>query len=183
MKKSLLAGLIATTFVILPAHADLKNIATASLQSTTEEVAACTIIATGGLTYQGYKVLVVYAEGSSSLSDPKLTVRSLTRGDSYTNDNWQDTVFYQGQAISVGANLANLYRGTLGRTPANNSAAAAVVLFSPGEPVCAFSREVSNPSLQRVAVSITDITNQVQGARSLTTQEHYLLDDWVNVKN
>lgn len=170
-------GAIVSACVTLSAHADLLNVSSTSLQSATEEAIACTIIATGGLTYQGFKVLVVYAEGSSD-SNARLTVRSLTRGDAYTNDDWQGTIYYQGESVGLGTDLANLYAGTLGRTPSRTSDSAALVLFSPGEPVCAYSKEVSNPNLKRVSVSITDITNKIQGTRSLSTQETYLLEKW-----
>lgn len=183
VKYRLFMGAIVSACVTLSAHADLLNISATSLQSTTEEAIACTIIATGGLTYQGYKVLVVYAEGGASDSNARLTVRSLTRGDTYTNDDWLGTIFYQGQSVGAGADLANLYAGTLGRTPSRTSDSAALVLFSPGEPVCAYSREVSNPNLKRVSVSITDITNKIQGTRSLTTQETYLLEKWFPAKS
>jgi len=182
MKYRFLTGVIFSACVTLSAHADLLNVSSTSLQSTTEEAIACTIIATGGLTYQGYKVLVVYAEGASD-SNAKLTVRSLTRGDTYTNDDWQGIIYYQGQSVGTGADLSNLYAGTLGRTPSRTSDSAALVLFSPGEPVCAYSREVSSPSLKRVSVSITDITNKIQGTRSLSTQETYLLEKWLPAKS
>lgn len=171
-------GLIASACLAFPAHADLLNISSTSLQSSTEEAIACTIIASGGSTYQGFKVLVGYSEGSASDSNPTLRVRSLSSSNIYENDNWQGVNYLNGQSVNNGADLAGLYTNTLGRTPGHTNDSAILMLFRPGEAVCAFSKEVSNSSLKKVSVSLTDITAMVVGTKSLTTQEIFLLEKY-----
>ena len=171
-------GFVASACLAFSAHADLLNISSTSLQSTSEEAIACTIIATGGSTYQGYKVLVAYAEGGAD-SNPMLRVRSLRANVVFENDNWQGMQFLNGQSVNNGSDLVSLYTSTLGRTPGQASDSALLVLFPPGEAVCAHSKEVSNTSLKKVSVSLTDVTNMVLGVKALTTQETFLLQKWL----
>jgi len=168
-------GFVASACVAFSAHADLLNISSTSLQSSSEEAIACTIIAQGGSTYQGYKVLVAYSEGSASDSNPTLRVRSLSANVVYENDNWQGVQYLNGQAVNNGADLTSLYTGTLGRAPSQTNDSALLVLFSPGDAVCAHSKEVSSTNLKKVSVSLTDITNMVLGIKALSTQEVFLL--------
>lgn len=172
-------GVLASACMSFSAHADLLNISSTSLQSTTDEAIACTIIATGGSTYQGYKVLVAYAEGGAADSNPTMRVRSLTSNIVFENDNWQGMQTLNGQSVNNGSDLVSLYTSTLGRTPNQTNDSAALVMFPPGEAVCAFSKEVSSTGLKKVSVSITDITNKVVSTKSLTTQESYLLPKWI----
>lgn len=173
-------GLIATACVTFSARADLMNISSTSLQSSTEEAIACGIITTNAPTYQGYKVLVGYSEGSTSDSNPTLRVRSLSSPNTYENDNWRGVNYLNGQSVNVGSDLVNLYSSTLGRTPGGTNDSAILMIFRPGEAVCAFSKEVSNSSLKKVSVSLTDITAKIAGAKALSTQEIFLLEKYIS---
>ncbi|MBX3632996.1 MAG: hypothetical protein ABS38_08445 [Acidovorax sp. SCN 68-22] len=168
-------GAIGAALLACSAHADLLNVSSTSLQSTSQEAIACTIIGTGGATYQGYKVLVAFAEGGSADSNPKLRVRSLSSSVVFENDNWQGPQYLNGQVVNNGADLASLYTSTLSRTPNQPNDAAVLVLFSPGEAVCAHSTEVSSTDLKRASVALTDVTNMVLGVKALSTQESFLL--------
>lgn len=179
MKHRQWMGFVASACLAFSAHADLLNISSTALQSSSEEAIACTIIASGGSTYQGYKVLVAYSEGGAADSNPTLRVRSLSSTVVFENDNWQGMQYINGQSVNNGSDLAGLYTSTLGRTPSQKNDSALLVLFSPGEAVCAHSKEVSNTSLKKVSVSLTDITNMVLGVKALTTQETFLLQKWL----
>lgn len=173
-------GFVASACVAASAHADLLNISSSSLQSTTEEAIACTIIAKGGSTYQGYKVLVAYSEATAaSDANPTLRVQSLNFNIVYTNDDWQGMQYLNSQSVNSGTSLISLFNNTLGRTPGRESDAAALVMFSPGDAVCAFSKDTSSTSLKKVSVSLTDITDKVLATKDLTTQESYLLQKWL----
>lgn len=179
MKYRLWMGVLASACVSLSAHADLMNISSTSLQSTTDEAIACTIIATGGVTYQGFKVLVAYSEGGAADSNPTMRVSSLTTNLVYANDNWQGIQTLNGQTVNNGSDLTSLYTATLGRTPKQTNDSAALVMFAPGDSVCAFSKEVSSAAVKKVSVSLTDITSKVVSTKSLTTQESFLLPKWL----
>ena len=89
MKYRYWMGLVASVCMVNAAHADLINVSTTSLESSTEEAIACTIIATTGATYQGYKVLVAFSEAVGSDANPTMRVQSLRSNIVYTNDDWQ----------------------------------------------------------------------------------------------
>lgn len=169
-------------FSTMSAHADLLNISSTSLQSTNQEAIACTIIANGGPTYEGFKVLVAYSESTGPDSNPTLHVDSLRSRISYSNGDWRGTGYLNNEPVTNGADLANLYAGTLGRTPGRSTDSALLLLFSPGDAVCAFSKEVSSSSLKGVSVSITDITSKIQGVRSTSTSELFLLQKLVSMQ-
>ncbi|WOO30843.1 hypothetical protein [Diaphorobacter limosus] len=173
-------GLTASAFIAFSAHADLLNISSTSLQSSTEEAIACTIIATGGPTYQGYKVLLAFAEGLTPDSNPTLRVRALNYNLVYENDNWQGPTYINGTPLDTpGSDLASLYTASVGRTPGRSNDSATLVLIPPGDAICAFSKEVSSTSLKKVSVAFTDITFMTVGMKNMTTQEIFLLDKWV----
>lgn len=181
MKHTKIFSAIAATFFTFSAHADLMNISSTSLQSVSQQAIACTIIANSGPTYQGYKVLVAYAESTGPDSNSEMHVDSLKYKISYTNGDWRGTQYLNGEAVTNGADNANLFAATLGRTPGRPTDSALLLLFVPGDAVCAYSRDVSSSSLKGVSVSLTDITSRIQGARSTSTNEIFILEKLISM--
>ncbi len=179
MKYRYWMGLVASVCLINAAHADLLNISTNSLESSTEEAVACTIIGTTGATYQGYKVLVAFSEAMGSGANPTMRVQSLRSNIVYTNDDWQGMQYLNGQALGNGAAIAGMYTNGVGRTPNAATDSGILTMFSPGDAVCAYSKDVSNTSLQKVSIALTDITEKVLATKNLTTAEAFTLQKWV----
>ncbi|WP_406623286.1 hypothetical protein [Acidovorax sp. SDU_ACID1] len=160
----------------IAAHADLKNVSATTLQSNTTEAIACTIIATGGPTYQGYKVLVAFSETNGG-GNPTARVSNFNRTINYTNDNWTEHPMYlNGEAIGTAEQLRPFYINGVGRTPQSATDSAMLVLFPPGEAACMYSTEVSSGNLTRTSLAMTDITSSIAGAKSLSAQEVSILE-------
>lgn len=183
MRKTKWVGLIAAICVSAGAHADLLNISTTSLQSNTEEAIACSIVARGGPTYEGYKVFVAYSEGLTAGSDPYLRVQSLHYDILYENDDWRGTQYLNGQVTfdsTDAENLATVYTVGLGRTPNNLKDSGLLMLSVPGDALCAHSVETQGSDLKRASVSITDVTHlfATRKAKSsgVSSGHKYLLD-------
>ncbi len=179
MKYRYWVGLIASACMAGAAHADLLNISTTSLESTTEEAIACTIIATTGATYQGYKVLVAFSEDVGSGANPTMRVQSLRSNIVYTNDDWQGMQYLNGQALDNGSAVAGIYSNGVGRTPKATTDSAILTLFAPGDAVCAYSKEVNSTNLKRVSVALTDITDKVLASKNLSTSETFTIQKWL----
>ena len=166
----LAAGLFSAT-----CSADLLNISTTTLQSATQEAIACTIIATGGPTYEGYKVIVGYSESNADGSNSKIRVRSLRNNITFENDDWKGPQYLNGQVVGTGSDFSNMYTATLGRIPGRSTDSAIVLLFPPGDAICAYSKEVSLTSLSSVSLSLTDVTASVVQTKNLSTSESFFL--------
>ncbi len=179
MKYRFFVGLVAAACMASAAHADLLNVSTTSLESSTEEAIACTIIATTGATYQGYKVLVAFSEDVGSGANPTMRVQSLRSNIVYTNDDWQGMQYLNGQALDNGSAVAGLYTNGVGRTPKATTDAGILTLFAPGDAVCAYSKEVSSSSLRKISVALTDITDKVLATKNLSTSEAFTLQKWL----
>lgn len=165
MKKNLLfaAGVAMLCGV---AHADLFNISTSGVHSASLTSAACGIVGRDGVTYRGTKILYVYAESTGNGKDPELKLRSLKYNLTVTNDDWQDPYYVNGVAK---APLPSSLLSTYLRLPNRLTDSAIIYFADPGEPVCAFSNEVtSSTNLFQVAISISDVTAAVyaSGVRS-----------------
>lgn len=157
------------------ASADLLNISTTTLQSATQEAIACTIIASGGPTYEGYKVIVGYSESNAEGSNSKIRVKSLRNNITFENDDWNGPQYLNGQVVGTGSDFSNMYTATLGRTPGRSTDSAIVLLFSPGDAICAYSKEVASTSLSSVSISLTDVTASVVQTKNLSTSESFLI--------
>ena len=179
MKYRYWMGLVASVCMVNVAHADLINVSTTSLESSTEEAIACTIIATTGATYQGYKVLVAFSEAVGSDANPTMRVQSLRSNIVYTNDDWQGMQYLNGQALGNGTAVAGIYTNGVGRTPNTATDSGILTLFAPGDAVCAYSKEVSHTSLKKVSVALTDITDKVLATKNLSTAEAFTLQKWL----
>lgn len=145
--------------VALSAQAGLLNISTNNLQSRSLSASGCAIVDSTGPTYQGYKVLIVFAESREGNSDPVLMVQDLRGTNVWANDDWTDSQYLNGARLNVSASdLAATFRNSVGRTPGLATDAGLLALFRPGEAICAFSREYVSESLRSVTIAITDIT-------------------------
>lgn len=142
------------------ASADMLNISTTGYHSGNTPQIACSIVSTGQPTYQGYRVLFVFAEKYSNGVDPLVLATSLSRSYEAYNFDWQDTVYVNDVATDP-FDAADLYSSYL-RLP-NAPLDAGLVFFAlPGEAVCAYSWEETNSgAMVGVSVSITDVTKNV----------------------
>ena len=152
------------------AQAELLNISSNALQSQNTETSGCTIVGTGGKTFQGVKYLVVMAEGKSADSDPVLTVKTLNTSTPvvFTNDNWRESFTENGTVLSA-VDFTPLLRA-----PGKPTDAGFSIYASPGVALCAFSREKSGgDTLRSVSISITDVTDRIQGAALYEIESKY----------
>lgn len=141
------------------AMADLRNISTTTLASSQDGAIACSIVGTDGVTWRGLKVMMVFAEAAQSGSNPWLKATLLENGETAVNDTWTGQSTYNGQVMQP-LDPAT-YRALL-RTPYGSNDAALLVSLPKGWRLCAEAKEVSSGStLRRVAVSITDVTDNV----------------------
>lgn len=175
MKKSLCLAALCT-LASMGAHADLKNVSATTLQSSSTEAIACTIIATGGPTYQGYKVLVAFSETNGG-GNPTARVANLSQTLIYANDNWVGgAMTLNGQPVGSTEQVYPFYFNGVGRVPNRGTDAAMLMLFPPGEAVCMYSREESSGTLIPASLAMTDITSTIAGARSASSEDLSLLD-------
>ena len=159
MKKIKLAIFCTLSLFTLASHAGLLNISTNNLQSRTIEASGCAILEKGGPTFQGSKILIVFAESNEANSDSTLVVRDLKGVNSWTNDDWLGNRYVNGNLLGGDAADATLvYRSGVGRTPVRPSDAAILVAFAPGSAICAFSKDKASDTLKSVSISIADIT-------------------------
>lgn len=165
MKKRLLVA-VGFAMAYGVAHADLMNISTSGVHSASLTSAACGIVGRDGVTYRGTKILYVFAESVGNGRDPELKLQSLKYNLAVTNDDWQDPYYVNGSARTpVPASLYSTYL----RLPSRVTDAALIYFADPGEPICAFTNEVtSSGNLFQVNISITDVTAAVyaSGVRS-----------------
>ena len=144
----------------LSSHAGLLNISTNNLQSRTASASGCTIIESGGTTFQGSKVLVVFAESNEENSDSTLLVQDLKGVNVWTNDDWLGSRYLNGSLLGgSSSDVTTVYTSGVGRTPGRPTDAGILVSFLPGEAICAFSREKTTDNLKSVSISITDVTS------------------------
>jgi hypothetical protein len=152
------------------AQAELLNISSNALQSQNTETSGCTIVGSGGKSYRGIKVLIVMAEGNSADSDPVLTVKTLNTQSPtvIVNDNWRESSTENGASRSASDFSSFL------RSPGKPTDAGFAVFVSPGVALCAFSREKSGgDTLRSVSISITDVTDRIQGAALYEIESKY----------
>lgn len=169
------------SLVSLTAQAGLLNISTNNLQSRTASASGCTIIESGGATFEGSKILVVFAESNEENSDSTLLVQDLQGVNVWTNDDWLGNRYLNGSLRGgISSDLISLYTGTVGRTPGRSTDAGILVAFPPGAAICAFSRETTTDNLKSVSISITDITNFA--TKSYSVEGNDFLKNMVSAK-
>lgn len=175
------AVLFALSLLTLSAQAGLLNISTNNLQSRTASASGCTIIEGGGATFQGSKILIVFAESNEENSDSTLVVQDLKGINVWTNDDWLGNRYLNGSLRGgTPAEITTVYNSGVGRTPGRPTDAGILVAFSPGEAICAFSKEKTTDNLKSVSISITDITSL--STKNYSLQGHDILKDLVEAK-
>lgn len=151
--------LCAFSLIAFSSHAGLLNISTNNLQTRTASASGCAIVEGGGPTFQGAKVLVVFAESNEENSDSTLVVQDLQGLKVWSNDDWVGGRYLNGELLGgTSAEAMSVYKSTVGRTPGRSTDAGILVNFRPGEAICAFSKEKTTDNLKRVSISITDVT-------------------------
>jgi len=181
MKKLKYPIFCALSSIIFSSHAGLLNISTNNLQSRTASASGCTIIESGGATFQGQKILVVFAESNEENSDSTLTVQDLKGLNVWTNDDWLGNRYLNGSLRGGdSASITSVYTAGVGRTPKRPTDAGILVAFNPGEAICAFSKERTTDNLKSVSISITDITSL--STKSYSIESNDILKNLVNTK-
>lgn len=153
-----LAGVV--TAFCSQASADMLNISTTGYHSANIPQIACSIVSTGQPNYQGYRVLIVFAEKNDNGSDPLVLATALSRTYEVYNFDWQDTSYVNDVAIDP-FDTVGVYSTYL-RLPKAVFDAGLVFYALPGEAVCAYSwEEGGSGAMVGVSVSITDVTKNV----------------------
>ena len=169
------------SLLTLSSYAGLLNISTNNLQSRTASASGCTIIETGGITFQGSKILIVFAESNEANSDSTLVVQDLKGVNVWTNDDWLGDRYLNGSPRGGNSSdLTTVYSSSIGRTPGRPTDAAILVAFAPGEAICAFSKEKTTDNLKSVSISITDVTPL--STKSYSIQGHDIFKILVDAK-
>jgi hypothetical protein len=181
MKKINTVIFCAILFFISTSQAGLLNISTNNLQTRTASASGCTIIENGGPTFQGQKILVVFAESKEENSDSTLVVQDLKGLNVWTNDDWLGNRYLNGSLRGGDStSIINVYTAGVGRTPGRPTDAGILVAFAPGEAICAFSKERTTDNLKSVSISITDITSL--STKSYSIESDDILKSLVNKK-
>lgn len=150
------------------AHADMLNISTNGFHSKDEPQIACSIVSASGPTYDGFRILYIFAESTKNGSNPALVATSLDYEWELVNLDWRSTTYFNGEPLDA-LDVELLY-GTYLRTPYNNNDAAVIFFAAPGETLCAYSFEDTDQNgFYGVNTSITDVTPRVLA--SLATEE------------
>lgn len=164
MKFRMVWGVLGFVFgFVSMAQAELLNISSNALQSQNTNTSGCTIVGVGGKTFKGLKYFVIMAEGGSVDSNPVLTVKTLNTPTAmvFSNDNWREP-FTENGVVASAIDFTPLLRA-----PGKSTDAAVAIYASPGVALCAFSQEkTGGDTLRSVSVSITDVTDRIQGAAS-----------------
>lgn len=165
-----LAGV--ATVLCSQASADMLNISTTGYHSANTPQIACSIVSTGQPTYEGYRVLIVFAEKYDNGSDPLVLATSLSRTYEVHNFDWQDTSYVNDVAIDP-FDTVGVYSTYL-RLPKAVFDAALVYYALPGEAVCAYSwEEGSGGAMVGVSVSITDVTKNVLASNGTELERRF----------
>lgn len=140
-------------------HADMINISTNGFHGKNDPQIACSIVSTSGQTYNGYRILFIFAESSRNGFDPMLVAQSLDYQYEMINLDWRGITYLNDEPLDP--EISELF-GPVLRTPNSNLDAAVIFFAVPGETLCAYSyEETVQTGLYGVNTSITDVTPRV----------------------